>query len=145
MSRKIKRDLEDVIDALDCDLRHKGETLKEDYRKMCHEAEALANAVNHCYSLWLPETQPLLVPNRNPLVLLTYARLFLEGLATLRQEELKERREKQRENEIAVTSYNSNNVYELVAKRNIEFVEMEALISELKAEKELSHRRAEVA
>lgn len=29
VSRKIKRDLEDIIDALDCDVRHKGENLKE--------------------------------------------------------------------------------------------------------------------
>jgi hypothetical protein len=44
-----------------------------------------------------------------------------------------------------VTSYNSNNVYELVARKNIEFVEMQTLINDLKIEKELSERRAEVA
>jgi hypothetical protein len=95
--------------------------------------------------MWVSDSDPLLITNRNPLILLKYARLFLEGLATLRQDELRERKEKQRENEIAVTSYNSNNVYELVARKNIEFVEMQALISDLKIEKELSERRANVA
>lgn len=92
VSRKIKRDLEDIIDALDCDIRHKGEALKEEYRKMCAEAEAIAGAVNQCYSLWVSDSQPLLISSRNPLVLLKYARLFLEGLSTLRQDELRERR-----------------------------------------------------
>lgn len=96
VSRKIKRDLEDIIDALDSDLRHKGEALKDDYRKMCTEIEAIAMVVNECSSLWMSESQPLMIPNRNPLVLLKYARLFLEGLATLRQEELLDKKAKQR-------------------------------------------------
>lgn len=44
-----------------------------------------------------------------------------------------------------MTSYNSNNIYELVARKNIEFVEMQTLINDLKIEKELTERRAEVA
>ena len=96
VSRKIKRDLEDIIDALDSDLKHKGEALKDEYRKMCKEIEAIAMAVNECYSLWVSQSQSLMISNRNPLVLLKYARLFLEGLASLRQEELRDKKEKQR-------------------------------------------------
>ena len=99
----------------------------------------VAAATNQCYNLWVNDCLPLTIGNnRNPLILLKYCRLFMEGLTTLRAQELKERQERQRENEIAVSSYNPNNVYELIAKKNIEFIEMQAQINALKIEKELN-------
>ena len=57
----------------------------------------MAEATNQCYNLWVSDCLPLTINNnRNPLVLLKYCRLFLESLAALRTQELKERQDRQR-------------------------------------------------
>lgn len=58
---------------------------------------------------------------------------------------MKERQQKKLENDATAASYNPHNIYELVAKKNIEFSEMETEIRDLKTKVELSSQRAIVA
>ena len=69
----------------------------------------------------------------------------MEALIQIREEQLREKKEKKKQNEIAISSYNSNNVYELIAKKNIEFLDMHNLIKDLKIQKSLTDKKAAIA
>lgn len=69
----------------------------------------------------------------------------MEALIQIKDEQLREKKEKIKQNEIAISSYNSNNVYELIAKKNIEFLDMQNLIKDLKIQKSLTDKKAAIA
>ena len=69
----------------------------------------------------------------------------METLIQIKQEQLREKKEKKKENEITINSYNSNNVYELIAKKNIEFLDMQNLIKDLRIQKILADKKAAIA
>lgn len=69
----------------------------------------------------------------------------MEALIQIKEEQLREKKEKIKQNEIAISSYNSNNVYELIAKKNIEFLDMQNLIKDLKIQKSLTDKKAAIA
>lgn len=119
--------------------------MRDQFKKITNEIQEIALITNQCYNQWIGEAHPLVINKRNPFVLLKYTRFFMEALIQIKEEELNEKKQKKKENQIKISSYNSNNVYELIAKKNIEFLDMQTLIKDLKTQKNLTEKKAAIA
>lgn len=82
----------------------------------------MAIAANDCYQLYIGDRQSLAVNSRNPHLLVKYTHIFLGAMLELKKCEKEERQVRKTENEQLMMGYNQNNVYELVARKNIEFL-----------------------
>jgi hypothetical protein len=87
ISKKIRGDFEKIIQEIEKDNRRRAEEGKDDETTLCHLIEELSIATNNCYSLFIGDKHPLVVNNRNPIVLVKYTRLFLECLLEMRSKE----------------------------------------------------------